>query len=178
VATVAAGVVGYHVALTNFSAEARRIKRFAEVIDAHSAPEEPILFIATSVDPGYPVLMSLNRRPGSRYLHAFPIPMLYRSVTNHGQDFPYRRPFEQPPAERQFLAELGTDALRNRPALIFVCMRNPCDFCPAGFRVDEYLQRTGWQAQYMKAYRLLGTVPGFAVYGRNQGNRMSVAGNT
>ena len=166
VAVITGAALAHGVALRNFSAEVQRVARLADVIEGHSLKGDAILFIATGVDPGYPALMRLNRRPGSRYLHAFPIPMLYRDVRTQVHGFPYRMRTQQPPAEEAFLAELGRDVIRYRPALIFVCMRDPCDFCPSGFRVYDYLNVVGWQEEYMKDYQLLRTIGRFAVYRR------------
>jgi hypothetical protein len=141
------------------------INDFVSVIEKHTAPDEKVAFISTSVSPAYPTLIYANRLPGTRFLQAFPIAYLYKGVHPRADGSPpYRTPSEATPEERRFLKELGSDILKHRPKLVFIDSTEPCQACPKGFQVTEYLAAAGWVQDFMSNYTLTGYLHGFAMY--------------
>ncbi len=134
---------------------------------AYSQEGDSVLVISTSVRPAYPALIQLNRRPGSRYLWAFPIAMLYSGVTSDSSgNFPYRSLAEAPPEEIRFLDELAEDIATIRPQLIFIDIGKGCSGCPAGFVIGDYLQHAGFAQNVLQPnhYALQGTIDKFALF--------------
>ncbi|MFN8457456.1 MAG: hypothetical protein U0401_22820 [Anaerolineae bacterium] len=134
---------------------------------AYSQVGDPVLVISTSVRPAYPALVQLNRRPGSRYLWAFPIAMLYSGVTTDSSGkFPYRSLAEASPEEIRFLDELAQDIATIHPRLIFIDTGRGCSGCPAGFVISDYLQHAGFAQEVLQQnhYTFQGTVDKFALF--------------
>lgn len=145
--------------------------RFAALIREHARPGESVAFISTSVNPAYPSLLYAGRDSGTRYPCAFPIAMFYDGVTvGAGEGFPYRVGADQGDEERVFLAELAADIATRRPALVFIQAEESFQACPPGFRIDEYLERTGWTRAALARYeRIYGQFGGYAVHRRSPG---------
>ena len=80
---------------------------FAQEVDRQTSPGDAVLFVSTTPWHAYPLLTQLNRRPGSRFLWFFQIPMLYKDIKGSFRDFPYRNLQEQPAEERRLLTELA-----------------------------------------------------------------------
>jgi hypothetical protein len=140
---------------------------FARLIRQQVAPDEKVAFISSSVSPAYPALIYANRLPGTRFLCAFPIAMLYKGVLpGEEEKFPYRSASEETSEEQKFLNELGSDILRHRPKLVFIDASDKCQGCPRGFRVEQYLAAAGWLQRFMKNYRQTNLMHGYAVYVR------------
>jgi hypothetical protein len=138
---------------------------FLKVIDVYSDPDERISFISTCVYPKYPTLVYADRLPGTRFMLAFPIALIYANAApSDSSGFQYRSPSDMTDEEIQFLAELGMDIRTNRPALVFIDTEVTCQGCPTGFRIDEYLISSGWLGEYMSDYELLFTRNGFRTY--------------
>jgi hypothetical protein len=138
----------------------------AQIIERDSPERGAVVFIATDVEYQYPILTLLNRRPGSRYLWSFPIPMFRcRGQLDPDGAVPQRRD-DLPAAERRFLGELGDDILRNRPYLVFVETDRYCLGCPQGFSIPNYLAKVGFTETYLAPYRLLAVLDGLIVYAR------------
>lgn len=136
-------------------------------IRAYTKRADSVLVISTSVEPAYPALLQEKRLPGSRYLKSFPIAMLYKGVRpQSGTRSPYRAAQDILPEEKEFLGELGDDVLKNRPKLIIVSTQMPCQGCPEGFRIDEYLSRSGWMERFMSGYTFVEHLPGNDLYVR------------
>jgi hypothetical protein len=136
-------------------------------IRAYTAKADYVLVISTSVESAYPALIQEDRLPGTRYLQTFPMAMLYKGArAERGRPFPYRTADQRSQEEERFLDELGSDVLKYKPKLIFVNTQELCHGCPFGFRVDEYLSKTGWMARFMKSYLFLEDLPGNALYVR------------
>ncbi|MCD4706625.1 MAG: hypothetical protein K8S62_02685 [Candidatus Sabulitectum sp.] len=141
------------------------MEEFLKIIEIYSDPGERISFISTSVYPKYPTLVYADRLPGTRFMSAFPIALIYSDaeISNSG-DFCYRSPPDMADEEMQFLTELGTDIRAHRPALVFVDAQVPCQACPAGFSIYDYLCDSGWLNEYLNDYRFLLTCRGFRTY--------------
>jgi len=136
-------------------------------IRAYTKPNDYVLVISTSVESAYPALIQENRLPGSRFLKSFPIAMIYKGTrAEPGKPFPYRTAEERSKEETMFLDDLGSDLLKYQPKLVFINTEMPCQGCPLGLRVDEYLSKVGWIDQFMKNYALAGNVPGNMLYVR------------
>ena len=107
-------------------------------------------------------------------MSAFPIALVYCGfVADDSSSFQYRLPDEWTDEERLFLMELGMDIQKNKPALIFIQESGDCQACPAGFRIDEYLNSSGWLAEFMDNYELLFIRNGYSTYQfRRAGNAL------
>ncbi len=121
---------------------------------------DPILVISR-LEVVYPTLLQLNRRPGSRYLWSFPLPMLYEDAVYRDGQFPYRGALTATPDENRFLDELAEDIRRLRPKLIFLddkrlvfLLHDPQNFWPRPkrFSVNDYLAQNGFLAAAMWDY--------------------------
>jgi hypothetical protein len=117
--------------------------------------------ISTSLDLDYPVMVQMERAPGSRYLHFFSIPMLYMETKmgTGDQSFPYRIGDNATKEEQRFLAELKQDIQQNKPRLILIVNRiynmTTCPKCPAGFNLVEYFTANGFIENAMKDYKVV-----------------------
>ena len=116
---------------------------FAREIIENTAPRDYVLFVSTAPIHAYPLLTQLDRRPGSKFLWLFPIPMLYANVERFSGGFPYRTGDAQPDEERRTLQELSKDIARNQPVLVFI-ESSRCEFCPPRFSLLEYLTVEGF----------------------------------
>jgi hypothetical protein len=129
-----------------------------------SSEDDAVLLISASVLPAYPYLIVTNRRPASRYLWFFPIPLLYRDVQSQDEDFTYRSPDEAPEEELCFLQELAEDIQRFSPRLVFIDLHDCSRACPLGFSINDYLVQTGRVEQALVDYRKSDDVQDMAVY--------------
>ncbi len=144
------------------------MNEFLKVIEIYSDPGERISFISTCVYPKYPTLVYADRLPGTRFLSAFPIALIYSNAPpshySGSSGFCYRSPSDMADEELQFLAELGSDIRTNRPALVFIDTEVTCQGCPTGFRIDDYLINSGWLDEHMSDYEFLFVQNGFRTY--------------
>lgn len=147
------------------------MNEFLKVIDIYSDPGERISFISTCVYPKYPTLVYADRLPGTRFLSAFPIALIYSNEAQSeycdSTSFHYRSPSDMTDEEIEFLAELGTDIRTNRPALVFIDTEVSCQGCPTGFKIDDYLIGSGWLDEHMSDYEFLFVQNGFRTYSLN-----------
>jgi len=144
------------------------MEEFLKVIETYSNPGERVSFISTSVYPKYPTLVYADRLPGTRFMSAFPIALIYSDVeASDSMDFNYRSFSDMAGEELQFLTELGEDIQANRPALVFIDAETGLQACPAGFVTYDYLAGSGWLEKYMTDYRFLLTCRGFRAYRLN-----------
>lgn len=112
------------------------VERMVVDIERNSRPGDPILVFGTGVTPAHPALLMTGRRPATRYLNLFPIPILHA------------RP--DAAAEQRFLDELRHDVAAHPPAIIFV-MRALNSGVPARFDLAQYLEDKGllpWLRDY------------------------------
>jgi hypothetical protein len=128
----------------------------ATVVAKHTQPKDDVLMVATSIKV-YPVLLTLDRRPGSRYLWSFPIPLFYSDVprTLKTRPFPYRGAGEYSPQEELFLAETREDIATRRPKLILIQNIDGPGGCPPTFNVHDYLKEAGIVSQILTEYENL-----------------------
>jgi hypothetical protein len=140
----------------------------AKVVAAQTDSHDKVLVVSTSVK-AYPVLLTLDRRPGSRYLWSFPIALFYRDAprTSATRPFPYHDPTEKSPEEKLFLQETREDIAARRPELILIQNDDGPRGCPPTFNVHEYLEKAGVIRFILEAYQALpvSAVPkGYAGY--------------
>jgi len=135
------------------------------VIEQRTKPGDRVLFIATSVRPAYPMLLQLDRKPGSRYLCSFPIALFYGHcrVSAAGEPL-YRRRADAPPAEQRFLAELEADVARLRPRLVIIPDFPGGMGLPEHFNHSDYLSHSGWTERALEHYRELPGPEGWKVF--------------
>lgn len=142
---------------------------FARAIASHSAPGDAVLVVMTSVSPTYPTLVQLGRRPGSRFLWFFALPMLYAGETSRpGLAFPYRvDPMRVPFEEARVRSELRNDIASLRPPLVLIDAARWCLGCPLRFGVLEYLEQTGFVDTALSGYHRAGNVETLTMFLRN-----------
>ena len=116
----------------------------------------------------YPTLIYADREPGTRFTSVFPIAFFYwNSEPDSISGSYYRKPEEMSEEERLFLQDLGSDILEKKPQLVIIQNTFECQACPPGFRIDHYLNYTGWQNEYMVNYSWLCELHGYEVYKLN-----------
>jgi hypothetical protein len=125
----------------------------AREIVENTAPRDRVLFISTAPVDAYPILTQIDRRPGSKFLWLFPIPMLYANMGRSSGEAPYRIGDAQPEEERLTLQELSQDIVRNQPVLVFIQTRR-CEFCPSHFSLLDYLTVKGFFEDALSDYEL------------------------
>jgi hypothetical protein len=137
----------------------------AELIDRYTQKGDPIFIFTTSMRPTYPMTVQMERRPGSRYLTASVIAMLYKGVEAvPGEEFPYRIGNDIPEEERRYLAELADDIAAFRPRLIIIRDDGYYQGCPDGFTLMDYLTRINFIERAMGDYMPLPRVGGYEVF--------------
>jgi len=143
---------------------------FVSIIRGRSDRNDSVAFISSGILPAYPSLILADRLPGTRYTCcSVTIPYVYKGVTSSSfASFPYRFPNQWHLEERRFLEETALDIVKYRPRLIFVDATRPCQACPPGFCIDEYLNVIGWSRESLDNYRCLGNLHGFVVYYRKK----------
>lgn len=135
----------------------------AEVIRKYTKDEDPVLIIGTPVDSVYPMLVQMNRRPGSRFIVSWAIPLFYMGVTPDADgSFPYRLEEEAPEEEVRFLEELAEDIAENEPDLILI--HDSRAIWVKGFMLKEYLAKTSFLTRAMHKYTQLPSVSDYDVY--------------
>jgi hypothetical protein len=139
---------------------------FSPIIRRYTRRREPVLFVSTSVTPAYPLLLQLDRRPGSRYLWFFPIAMVSRE-SRIARPVDARDNDWLAAQERRFLSELADDIKVRLAPVIFVDSANACHGCPIPFSVFEYLQRHGALDFVMRNYTRQPDIAQFAVFVAN-----------
>lgn len=139
----------------------------ARTVAAHTRENEPVLWITTSAQDPYPLLVQMKRTQASRAMFMFPVALLYHGAPGDPQrPFPYRGANGVPelPEETRFLNDLKDDVRNTRPKLILLDVGKPCLACPAGFSLHEYLERTGFITTALADYSRSGIVDHFAIY--------------
>jgi hypothetical protein len=136
----------------------------ARIIEAHTEPGDTVLVLSTSVAPAFPMLLRLDRRQASRYMLAFPLPMIYAAAAPvPGGPFPYDLAAgPRADAEARFRAELASDISARRPRLVAVA--TDCQACPPGFTLAGYLEAAGVLAGAMADYTEVAPVAGARVF--------------
>jgi hypothetical protein len=124
---------------------------FAREIIENTAPRDYVLFVSTGPIHAYPLLVQLDRRPGSKFLWLFPIPMLYANVPQSSDGYPYHTSAAQSEEERLTLQELSNDIARKQPVLVFIEISR-CEFCPPRFSLLEYLKLQGFFETVLSDY--------------------------
>lgn len=127
------------------------------IVETRSSPGDRVLIVATSVSPASPMLLKTGRWPGSRYLHFFPIAMLYAEGRWQPGRAAYRTYDEAPPEERRFLDDLQEDVERFHPRLIIICNALHWYGLADEFNTYDYMVHSGWTRKALPPYR---EVPG------------------
>ena len=137
-----------------------------QIVEARTLPGQRVLVVATSVSPASPMLLKTGRLPGSRYLHCFPIAMLYAD-TRWSPDRPaYRTYAEAPPEERRFLDDLQEDVQKFQPRLIIICNALNWHGLAKQFNTFDYMVHNGWTSRALASYREVSGLPEWKVFER------------
>ena len=137
------------------------------VIARVTRPGEPVLIVATDVAVAEPLLLRMDRRPGSRYLWFFPVAMLADSGRSSAGPPP--EPARVPwiaAEERRMLADLTEDLRARRPPLVLLSSRPGPYGCRPGFRVSDYLARRGFVPALARDYAPAPSLADFEVFVR------------
>jgi hypothetical protein len=126
------------------------INPYTKIVIDRTAKDDSILFISSSMSPGYPVFLQSGRKPASRFLHAMILPVL-GSVIDNPQE-PNKKPYEE--RMRQILEWYGEDIARNKPKVIFVQSRY----------IFDLLDPRGFFKRQMANYELLQDKDDYRVY--------------
>jgi hypothetical protein len=135
------------------------------LVNRYSDRNEAVLFVSTSVVPAYPLLLQMERRPGSRYLWFFPIPMLTAGDIGQtpGNLWPANDAWLQA-QEDQFLRDLTDDVASRRPPIIFIRIDSGCQGCAPGFTILRYLGERGVMDRIERDYTRVTVTSGFVMY--------------
>lgn len=144
--------------------------RIGKTILEETVAGDPVLFIDTSLPPGHPTALLLDRWQASRYLVTFPIAFFNQGrVEYEGDRFPYPSREELSGEEEKFIGELEEDIARNQPKLLFIRADGKAQACPYGFDILTYLRTLGFGMKVMKAYTPLRRVDQYVVFRRKDG---------
>lgn len=110
---------------------------------------DKIIYMGSGIRPGYPAQLLSKNPPGSRYMYTYLLTMLDQSRHNRPDLI---KEFDR--VEKEMIANLGQDILKNKPTLIYV------QDCP----IHEILQRHNFYQHYMQAYSPCGSVEGSHIY--------------
>jgi hypothetical protein len=133
---------------------------FTTVVVNHSRSDDSLLFISSSMSPGYPVFIQTGRRPASRFLHAMILPVLQFVIDNPGDaDRRERKRFED--QMQQILTWYGEDIATNKPKLIFVQIPF----------MSPFLEQRQFFKKQMADYRLLESKEDNRIYVRQDQKR-------
>jgi hypothetical protein len=133
----------------------------AEIIERYTDPGDSVLVVSTIVPPAYPLLTQMERRPASRFLWFFQVPMIYGEA-----DYAPRDGMQE--QENYLLESLAADLQARRPPLILVS-RN-CPSCPEGFQLLEWLKRKPDVAEVLAGYEHAGVTERMDVFVREGSN--------
>lgn len=134
------------------TAYATEMSPFAEKILAETKRGDSVLFISPAMSPGYPAIVQTGRRPASRYLHGLTFPLLDAVVQTAGT----RNRAGLAALQGKMVREYGEDIKDNQPRLIFIDRMT----------VNDRLRDFGFQATYMKNYKVVDDITGILVYKR------------
>ncbi|MBF0624681.1 MAG: hypothetical protein HQL82_07720 [Magnetococcales bacterium] len=104
-----------------------------------------VLFLNAVMQPTYPIVLQVGRRPASVFAGYFPVVTAYhgRAPAAPGQPFPFNAPGERPTAEQFMLNDLER-LIRNRiPDLIMVPRQPNCPLCAKGLDLLAYWRHVG-----------------------------------
>jgi hypothetical protein len=126
------------------------------IIEKHSKPHDRVLVISSAPQPAYPMLLQMDRRPGSRYFYAFPVVCYYAKSWPSTPDAPLYRPRDQMPVEEhQFLDDLVYDCEHRKPELILIENDSKAIGLPRGFRLFNYFRYNGSSSKILDGYEEL-----------------------
>lgn len=140
------------------------------LVESLTQRDDPVLVVGSGVYPAYPLLLETHRRPGSRYLWFFPVPMLASEARAL-----HARPDSRPASvrgsrawldaeEERFLRDLDEDLTKRAPPLVLVAITRGEQGCPPDFTVFAYLERHGLIARIAEGRLRLPDAEGFAVF--------------
>jgi hypothetical protein len=128
----------------------------ASLLKRYTHRGEPVLILSPNVVPAYPLLVHEDRRPGSRYLWSFTIPMLAAANPASAAG----RPEWIVAAEQAFLRDLNDDIEARKPPLILI--QSSEQWAPLS--VLRYLDGSVVAETVTRTYVRLPDTIGFAVF--------------
>ena len=130
------------------------IDKFSLFVLDHTSKDDSLIFISSSMAPGYPVYLQTDRKPGSRFLHAMILPVLQFIIDKPelADKAKYRQDLNQ------LLLWYGQDIADNRPKYIFVQFPY----------IAGILDQHGFFQKQMADYTLFQTIDDTKIYVRNR----------
>jgi len=129
---------------------------------AYTQPGDKVLVLSAVLYPAYPLLTQLDRQPGSRYLHLFPLPMLeyWKARTS---DLTEKQRLEH--EEQKVLDNVTEDIGVNKPRLIAIETK-PLDRGDGNFTVSSYLERHQFTDNSLRRYSFVRDSGTYLLYKR------------
>ena len=124
--------------------------KLTNMIESLTTPNDRVLFLSTSVDPGFPALTYTERMPGSRFLIMFPIAFFFKHSINYVPEKSMRDD------EVMFYEMLKKDVTTLKPKLVFITIRDNLQVTPSYFKITEYLKKRGFYINILSAYHNIG----------------------
>jgi hypothetical protein len=142
--------------------------RDLSVFEIHSAPGDSIVFITADVFSSYPLILTTQREPGTRYLFSFVIPLLYsNAIVDSNSPLGYILPPELAAEEQLFAQETADDIVQNKPRLVFIERTKTCSFCRKGFSLLTWATQQESLMSALESYTRLDDIRRFAIFVRS-----------
>jgi hypothetical protein len=131
---------------------------FSETIVTLTEIDDKIIFLDTSVFPGFPAITLTERLNGSRFLTTFPIAFIFRN----SKDYIVAEKWKS--FENDFYNMLLTDISQNKPKLIFINTSDSPQATSKNFQISKYLEIRGFYNFLASEYIKTLSVKNFDVY--------------
>lgn len=122
---------------------------------------DPVFFFDTGGGYQYPLLVQLNRRPGSRFMDMSPFAMA-RYVQEHSENDQRRKDAAE--YERSLLRELAEDFESRKTRLVLIPEQQWA--LPSDFSVFQYLQKKGFIQTALRKYKQVNSTCEYRVFER------------
>jgi hypothetical protein len=141
------------------------------LVAGHTGEGDPVLILSTGQTPAYPLLLQMNRKPGSRYACTIPLAFFSRGASSSQSTTDSAEMVVRRKDEALFLHELREDIEKLRPKLVVAVDSDMNPGCPPGFRIPDYLQRSGLTQYLAQCYRPVESPNGYIAFVRVAADR-------
>jgi hypothetical protein len=116
----------------------------------------------------YPLILTTQREPGTRYLFSYVVPLLYsNSIVDINSPLNYVLPPELAAEEQLFAQETADDIVQNKPRLVFIERNKTCIFCRMGFSLLTWAMQQESIMSALESYTRLDDSRKFAIFVRS-----------
>ncbi len=139
------GASGLFALISRMKAIDRGVEDLEALMIKETKPGDQVLFVSPLIQPAYPLVFNLDRRPGSRYPASFPIAFSYGDVPRDApaEAIDYLAHGRGSPLEQEFLESLREDIRKRRPRMVCIQDAEECYSLPVHFNLRVYLEQTG-----------------------------------